>query len=261
MDKTESLHSIMKDGFIELTLGDWLSRVARFYPDNAAVVNVARGVRLTYAQLDARAREVAKGLLSIGVKKGDKVAIWATNYPEWLYLLFGCAKIGAILVTVNTNYKVFELEYLLSQSDTMSLFFIKGHKDTDYVSIVKELTGAGSGKNTLGMNCSRLPLLKNIVYIPHDESDAVPQGFTSWQDVLNLGNSVGDGEYEAVEKSLDRNEVINMQYTSGTTGFPKGVMLIHRNILNNGYYIGENMKLTPKDRLYTCALSLLWLVL
>ena len=115
------MYSIMKDGFLDITIGDWLHRVSEFYPDQDAVVNVDRGVRLSWKQLDRRACEVAKGLLALGVRRDDKVAIWATNYPEWLYLLFGCAKIGAVLVTVNTNYKVFELEYLLRQSDSKVL--------------------------------------------------------------------------------------------------------------------------------------------
>ena len=100
------MYSIIKDGFLDITIGDWLHRVSEFYPDQDAVVNVDRGVRLSWKQLDRRACEVAKGLLALGVRRDDKVAIWATNYPEWLYLLFGCAKIGAVLVTVNTNYKV-----------------------------------------------------------------------------------------------------------------------------------------------------------
>jgi fatty-acyl-CoA synthase len=130
------------------------------------------------------------------------------------------------------------------------LFFIDGYKDTDYIEILKNLLpGIGEQGHTMGLEYGKLPFLKNVVYIPHDKSSKVPDGFSCWEDVLELGKSVTDEELDAVSASLEPHEVINMQYTSGTTGFPKGVMLTHYNILNNGYYIGERMKFTPADRL------------
>ena len=130
------------------------------------------------------------------------MAIWATNYPEWLYLLFGCAKIGAILVTVNTNYKQFELEYLLRQSDSMSLFFIDGQKDTDYVKIVREmLPGVGENGGTLGRSFEKLPYLKNIVYIPYDKNSEIPNRLSCWDDMMALGKNVTDEELDAVSSS------------------------------------------------------------
>ncbi len=246
----DTMYSIMKDGFLHITLGDWLARVARYYPDNDGVVNVKRGVRLSYRELEQRARDVAKGLMGMGIGKGDHVAIWATNYPEWLYLLFGCAKIGAVLVTVNTNYKIFELEYLLRQSDTKALFFINGQKDADYAAILSELVPEIVEKNSSQeISCDRLPFLKSAVYIPYDEASPVPSPYTSWSEMMAMGANVTDEELDAVIATVKPDEVINMQYTSGTTGFPKGVMLTHYNILNNGYYIGENMRFSPKDRL------------
>ncbi len=244
------MYSIMKDGFLDITIGDWLHRVSEFYPDQDAVVNVDRGVRLSWKQLDRRACEVAKGLLALGVRRDDKVAIWATNYPEWLYLLFGCAKIGAVLVTVNTNYKVFELEYLLRQSDSKVLCYIKGTKDSEYTPIVKallpEIDETGS---SVGLHSEKLPFLEDVVYIPYDETDAAPDGLFTWQDLLAGGEALDDGIVDEIGATLSPHDVTNMQYTSGTTGFPKGVMLTHYNILNNGYYIGENMRFSPKDRL------------
>ena len=244
------MYAIMKNGFLDITIGSWLHRVSEFYPDQDALVNVDRGVRLSWKQLDRRAVEVAKGLHAMGIRRGDKVAIWATNYPEWLYLLFGCSKIGAILVTVNTNYKIFELEYLLRQSDTKALFYIHGVKGSVYTPIVKpllpEIDAAGT---SVGLHSDKLPFLEDVVYIPYDANDPAPEHLFTWQNMIDGGAAIEDSVIEAISAQLSPHDVINMQYTSGTTGFPKGVMLTHYNILNNGYYIGENMRFSPKDRL------------
>lgn len=244
------MYAIMKNGFLDIAIGSWLHRVSEFYPDQDALVNVDRGVRLSWKQLDRRAVEVAKGLHAMGIRRGDKVAIWATNYPEWLYLLFGCSKIGAILVTVNTNYKIFELEYLLRQSDTKALFYIHGVKGSDYTPIVKpllpEIDAAGT---SVGLHSDKLPFLEDVVYIPYDANDPAPEHLFTWQNMIDGGAAIEDSVIEAISAQLSPHDVINMQYTSGTTGFPKGVMLTHYNILNNGYYIGENMRFSPKDRL------------
>ena len=249
----DDLYSVMHNGFFELPLGKWMTRVAQFYPDNDAVVNVPRKLRVSYAELDRIAVRVARGLLAMGVGKGDHVAIWATNYPEWLYLLFGCAKIGAVLVTVNTDYKVFELEYLLRQSDAKCLFFVEGKKNLNYVSILHELIpDLGLAGTTVGIDVEGLPFLKNIVYIPYDESSPVPAGFSSWGEMTAMGEAVSEDEVAAVGDTISVHDIVNMQYTSGTTGFPKGVMLTHYNILNNGYYIGENLRFCPEDRLCLC---------
>lgn len=244
------MYAIMKNGFLDITIGSWLHRVSEFYPDQDALVNVDRGVRLSWKQLDRRAVEVAKGLHAMGIRRGDKVAIWATNYPEWLYLLFGCSKIGAILVTVNTNYKIFELEYLLRQSDTKALFYIHGVKGSDYTPIVKpllpEIDAAGT---SVGLHSDKLPFLEDVVYIPYDANDPAPEHLFTWQNMIDGGAAIEDSVIEVISAQLSPHDVINMQYTSGTTGFPKGVMLTHYNILNNGYYIGENMRFSPKDRL------------
>lgn len=236
--------------FINMTLGDWMDKQARDYHDHEALVYVDRGIRLTYKQLNDVARRAAKSLLRIGVKKDTKVAIWATNYPEWLYLLFATAKIGAILVTVNTNYKIFELEYLLRQSDSHTMMFINGLKTTNYVEIINELVPEiAEGGTSIGFKTERLPYMRNIVYLQHDEGEPVPENFTSWNEFISMGDDIPDSVLDELQASLDCHDVINMQYTSGTTGFPKGVMLTHYNIINNGFYIGENMKITSIDRM------------
>jgi fatty-acyl-CoA synthase len=154
-----------------------------------------------------------------------------------------------VLVTVNTSYKIFEAEYLLRQSDTHTVFFSQGVKDSDYVSIIRELlpeikeTGS-----SLNLNPARLPRLRNAVFIPHDPSSPLPEGIDVWGEVMKLGDKISDAELDAVQRTVGPHDVTNMQYTSGTTGFPKGVMLTHYNILNNGKTIGDGLGLTPKDR-------------
>ena len=227
------------------TVGALLDDMAWRYPDNEALVYHERGLRYTYREFNEVCRRVAKGLLKLGVKKGDNVSIWAYNVPEWVILQFATAKIGAILVTINTSYKSAELEYILNQSDSSALFMVKSFKDTDYVQtvydVIPELPAAEPGK----LASPKLPHLGNVIFIGQE----TPTGMNNFNTIMDLGNQVSDQDLQAVEATLDCFEVINMQYTSGTTGFPKGVMLTHHNVINNGFNIGECMKFTEKDRL------------
>ena len=237
------------DGFIRSTLGDWLDMLARDYPDHDGLVYHDRGLRLSYKELNDVCRRAAKGLLKLGVKKGDHVAIWATNIPEWVYVLHGCAKIGAILVTVNTNYKRFELEYLLRQSDAMTVLFCDGVKGSDYLTILNEVLPELKDSQVGELNSEQLPRLKNVVHLPREDAPAPQKGVMTWSEILAMGDDVSDEELDAMQRAVHWDDVMNMQYTSGTTGFPKGVMLSHFNVINNGLFIGDCMKLTPEDRM------------
>ena len=224
---------------MKITVGDLLDRTAANYPDTEALVYVDRNLRYTYAQFREKCNTVAKGLLRLGIKKGDHVAIWATNVPEWVILQFATGKIGAVLVTVNTNYKAHELEYILKQSDATTLFLIDGFRDCDYIEtaymVTPELKDSEPGK----LSCNKIPYLKNVLYI----GEGTPDGMFNFSILEELGKDVTDAELATVQSSCDPDETINMQYTSGTTGFPKGVMLTHFNIVNNAYNVGACMDL------------------
>jgi fatty-acyl-CoA synthase len=231
--------------FLDVTVGGLLDRMAERFPENDALVYVERGLRYSYREFNDVCRRVAKGLLGLGIGKGDHVSIWANNVAEWVILQFATAKIGAVLVTINTSYRSAELEYILKQSDSGTLFLVKRFKDTEYLPIledvVPELRGAIPGE----LRCEKLPCLKRVIYI----GEETPAGTINFNELYALADEVPDERLAAVEATLTPHEVINMQYTSGTTGFPKGVMLTHYNVVNNGFNIGECMKFTEKDRL------------
>ncbi|MCD6236475.1 MAG: AMP-binding protein [Thermoplasmata archaeon] len=237
--------SLKGEAMIEKTIGDILDETASKYPNNDALVYVDRGLRYSYRDFKKAVDDLAKGLIKLGIKKGDHISIWAYNVPEWVILQFASAKVGAVLVTVNTYYKTHELEYLLKQSDSTTIFLVGGFKDVNYVDtlykVVPELKESSPGS----LKSEKLPFLKNVVFIGKEHHP----GMFSFDEIVDMGKEITDEELQKRQNSLHFNDVINMQYTSGTTGFPKGVMLTHYNIVNNAYWVGNYMGFTNKDRL------------
>ncbi len=234
-----------KDTLIDLTFPQVLDRIVDEFPNQYAFRYTTQDYTRTYSEFRDDVDTFARSLISLGVKPGDHVAIWATNVPQWFITFWATTKIGAVLVTVNTAYKIYEAEYLLRQSDTHTLVMIDGYKDSDYVGIIKELCPeletAEAGRP---LHIKRLPFLRNIITV-----DSRQKGCLTWEDVTALADRTPIEEVYRRALSINRHDVCNMQYTSGTTGFPKGVMLTHYNVVNNGKNIGDCMDLSTADKM------------
>ena len=229
---------------IELTLSQLLREKTKENPNQEFMVYSDRGLRFTYQEFDKRVDDMAAGLYAIGVRKGDNIGIWATNVPDWLTYMFACARLGAVAVTVNTSYKLHELEYLVKQADLTTLCLTDGVKDSNYVQMIKELVPELDEYERGCLKSKRFPCLKNVVFMGPEKF----RGLYSTPELLLLGQHVDFEIIKKIENEVTPHDVVNMQYTSGTTGFPKGVMLTSHNIINNGYSIGESMRYTSKER-------------
>jgi fatty-acyl-CoA synthase len=227
-----------------IPLGQMLDETIRRFPDNDAVVYADRDLRMTYRQFGQVVDDLAKGLMALGVAEGEKVAVWATNVPYWVALQFATARIGAVLLTVNTNYRSAELAYLLEQSESENLFLIDGHLDTDYLQTLYELVPELKTQQRGRLHSARFPRLRRVFFLGLEKH----RGMYSLPEVISMASLISHEHYRQRQSGVNPHDVVNMQYTSGTTGFPKGVMLTHFNIGNNGFWIGENQKFTADDR-------------
>ena len=230
------------------TLGQWMEHWAETTPDKEYLVYSDRDLRFTWKEFNERVDRMAKGMLSIGIKHGTHVGIWATNVPDWLTFLYAAAKIGAVAVTVNTNYKQSELEFLVENADIHTMCITDGVFDGSYVDMMYTMLPELKESQRGYLKSKRFPHMRNVVYVGQEKH----RGMYNTAEILLLGNNVEDECLNNLKSQVTCHDVVNMQYTSGTTGFPKGVMLTHYNIANNGYLTGEHMKFTSDDKLCVC---------
>ncbi len=227
-----------------LTIGQVLAETARKFPDEDACVFPKLAYRLSWSQLDSQVSVVARGLLAMGVRPGEHVAIWATNVPEWVLLQFATAKIGAVLVTINPAYRAYELRFVLSQCDAVALFLVDRFKSSDYFSMLGEVCPELAECTPGNLRSEAFPRLRHVVAI----QGQAPAGALSWSQMLEAGTAMSCERITTIERTLMPLDPINIQYTSGTTGFPKAAMLSHQNLLLNAYYVGACQLLSQRDR-------------
>lgn len=226
------------------TVGEIVREQARLHPLQEAYVYPEHGIRKTYKEFDEETDELAKAFIGMGIEKGENVAIWSDNKREWLLSQYATGKMGAVLVTVNTNYQATELEYLMKQSDATTLILDESFKGTSYIDIIRTVCPELVTSERGSISSDKLPHFKRIILMTEREEE----GMYKWSEFMAQADKVTNEQLEEQFQSLDPDDVINIQYTSGTTGFPKGVMLTHNNVVNNGKQIGDYMKLTEQDR-------------
>lgn len=247
-DKSDALEN--QEPWVDgITIGEMLRLTARRFPKRTAHVFPQFDFRCTYREFDEQVDRVARGLLALGIEQGQQVAVWATNWPQWVQLQFATARIGAVLVTINPAYRSHELAYVLKQSDATALFLIDSFKSSDYFAMLNEAVPELAASPPGELKSGGYPRLRHVVSF----TESAPAGVRGWTEFLELADRADTArllEQKLIEreKKLRPGDPINIQYTSGTTGFPKGATLTHRNLLVNAYYVGDCQRLTPEDK-------------
>ena len=234
------------------TIGDVLDRQAERFAERDALVNVETGERYTYGEFRDEVERVARGLMALDIQRGHHVGIWATNYSEWVLTQFATAKIGAVMVNVNPAYRTHELAYVLEQSEANAMILIGRFRNSDYAAMLNEVVPELKDSNPGELRSSQFPYLRNVICIPPhgDGPDAeTPAGMWAWDEMVAKHSDVSPEQLAARQSECLPDDPINIQYTSGTTGNPKGAMLTHHNLVSNGLYVGDAIELTENDRL------------
>ena len=250
--RSSYLHHGGSEPLLGATISQHITEVAAGHGDREAVVSLHQGRRLSYSELASEVNRLARGLLAMGFGMGERIGIWSTNNIEWLLLQLATTRIGAVLVNINPAYRRRELAYALQRSEVQGLFFIPRFRSSDYVAMLQGVLPELESHRPEALHGAEFPQLRRVVlYDPaHPDSSVRPlPGVMLWQEVVESGRAIPRGRLDEASVTLDRDDPINIQYTSGTTGFPKAVLLSHHNLLNNAWFSARAMHFGPGDRL------------